>query len=232
MKTKAHQIYRLASGEIVPGVTTALGILAKPALVPWANKLGLTGIDVRKYVDDKADIGTLGHAMTTNHLIGAETDTSDYSKNQIDAAENSFLSYLEWEKAHPVIMVYFVEKQLVSEEHRFGGTEDIYCVISDSDDYRELIDLKTGNGIYEESVYQVAALKVLLEENGYKVDRARILNIPRSEDEAFMEKVLSDRELQFGWDIFLNALSIYQAKKLMKEGNAKNKKKGGRENGD
>jgi hypothetical protein len=225
MKTKAHQIYKLASGEIVPGVTTALGVLAKPALVPWANKLGLAGIDVRKYVDDKADIGTLAHKMVEAHIMGKEADTADYSKNQIDRAENSVLSYLEWEKAHPIIKVYFVEKQLVSETHKFGGTEDIYCMIQgDQDDYRELIDLKTGNGIYEESVYQVAALKHLLEENGFRVDRARILNIPRNEDEAFTEKVLSDRELDFGWEIFLHALGICQNKKEMKAGNQKKKK--------
>jgi len=223
-KTAAHQIYRLGSGEIVPGVTTALGVLSKPALVPWANKLGLQGIDVRKYVDDKADIGTLAHQMVEDHLLGMETNTTDYSKNQIDQAENSVLSYLEWEKNHPILKVLFVEKQLVSETHKFGGTEDIYC-FSDGEKY-ELIDLKTGKGIWEEAVYQVAALKKLLEENGHEVDQARILNIPRSEDEAFMEKVLSPKELEIGWQIFLHCLGIYNAKKMMKEGNGKNKKGG------
>ncbi len=217
MKTKAHQIYRLNSGDIVPGVTTVLGCLAKPALVPWANKLGLAGLDVRKYVDDKAEIGTLAHQMVEDHLLGKTTETVDYSKNQIDAAENSLLSWLEWEKGHPIIKVYFVEKQLVSEKIAFGGTEDIYCVVENGqEESRELIDLKTGSGIYEEAVYQVAALKVLLEENGFFTDRCRIINIPRTEDEKFLDKLLSPVELNFGWKIFLACLEIYNSKKEMK----------------
>ena len=41
---RAHQRYKIEDGTIVPGVTTVVGILNKPALVPWANKLGLEGI--------------------------------------------------------------------------------------------------------------------------------------------------------------------------------------------
>ena len=210
-KTKAHIRYKLTDGTIVPGVTTVLGILNKPALVPWANKLGLKGIDVKKYVDDKADIGTLGHAFVTDHLAGKKTDTSDYSQNQIDQAENSALSFWNWEKDHKIEHIFFVEEPLISEAHRFGGTQDIYCRINGKN---ELIDLKTGNGIYDEHMYQVAALKVLLEENGCPVDIARVVNIPRSEDEAFMEKVISEGQLEIGRQIFMSCLSIYNLKKL------------------
>jgi hypothetical protein len=210
-KTKAHIRYRIADGSIVPGVTTVLGILNKPALVPWANKLGLQGIDVKKFVDDKADIGTLGHAMVTDKLAGKETDTSDYSKNQIDLAENCALSFWEWEKNNKIEHIFFVEEPLVSEVHKFGGTQDIYCRINGKN---ELIDLKTGKGIFDEHMYQVAALKVLLEGNGCPVDVARVVNIPRSEDESFLEKVISEKELEIGRQIFMNCLSIYQLKKL------------------
>jgi hypothetical protein len=213
MKTKAHQRYFLKDGTLVPGVTTILGsVLSKPALVPWANKLGLAGIDVKRYVDDKADIGTLAHQMVEDHLMGEKTDTSDYSKNQIDAAENAYLSWLEWEKKNPIKEVIFVEKQLVSEKYGFGGTEDIYCMIGG----RELIDLKTGSGIYDEAIYQVAALKMLLEENGYPVDTCRIINIPRTEDEKFLERILSHTERQGGWIIFLSCLAIYNTKKQLR----------------
>ena len=208
-KTKAHQRYKVGN-EIVPGVTTVLGVLAKPALVPWANKLGLKGIDVTKYVDDKAAIGTLAHDMITNGLIKAETDTKDSSANQISEAENSVLSWLAWEEEHKIEEVIFVEKQLVHQDLKFGGTNDIYAVI---DGQFELIDLKTGNGIYDEHQYQVAALKNLLAVNGHSVDRVRILNIPRTEDESFQELVLSPLQLDTGWQIFLNCLHIYQLRK-------------------
>jgi hypothetical protein len=209
-KTKAHIRYRLKNETIVPGITTVLGILNKPALVPWSNKLGLQGIDVKKYVDDKADIGTLGHDMVTDKLVGKETDTSDYSVNQIDLAQNCALSFWEWEKGNKIEEVVFVETPLVSEVWKYGGTEDIYCKING--DYT-LIDLKTGTGIYKEHRYQVAALTKLLQEHNHKVDKVRVLNIPRTEDERFVEEVLTWRQIEYGWDIFYHCLQIYQLQK-------------------
>jgi len=211
-KTKAHIRYKLAGGSIVPGVTTVLGLLAKPALVPWANRMGLQGIDTNKYVDDKAAIGTLGHAMITDRLMKVTTDTSDYSKNQIDLAENSVLSFWEWEKDHRIEEVLFCERPLVSEIHRFGGTLDIYAAVNGQ---KEIVDLKTGSGIYPEHIFQVATLKVLLEENGFPVAATRVVNIPRAESEAFAERVVSETENRVGWEIFKNLLSVYYLKKEM-----------------
>jgi hypothetical protein len=217
-KTQAHQRYRLKptvdwpKGQIVPGVTTIVNILAKPALIPWANKLGLQGIDVGKYVDDKADIGTLGHTMVENLLQGKETDFSDYTANQKLAAENSVLSFLNWQKNHK-IEVIFVEKQLVSEEHHYGGTGDIYAKV---DDALELIEIKTGKGIWPEHFIQTAANFSLLKENGYQVDRCRILNIPRGEGEAFAEVIVPNIGLNY--DLFHHCLQIYNIRKQLKGG--------------
>jgi len=211
MKSKAHIRYKTKDGAIVPGVTTVLNLLAKPALVPWANRMGLQGIDTSKYVDDKADIGTLAHAMITDKLTGKETDTTDYSKNQIDLAENSCLSFWEWEKDHKIESVEFVERPLVSEAYRFGGTQDIFCRIAGK---KNLIDLKTGKGgFYPEHGYQVAALKQLLIENSYNVDVVRVLNIPRAEDESFNEKICTEKSLLVWLEIFRCCLKIYNLKK-------------------
>ena len=209
-KAAAHQRYYLESKKLAPGLTTVLGILNKPALVKWSNNLGLSGINVSSYVDELASIGTLGHQMVTDSLVGEVPDTSDYSTNQIDAAENSVLSFLTWEIHNPIDKTFWVEKQLVSEIHRFGGTADIYCLCKGS---KELIELKTGKGIWPEHLYQVAAQKMLLEENDCHVDRCRVLNIPRSEDESFLEHILTDKEIKIGQEIFLHCLAIYYLKK-------------------
>ena len=214
-RDKAHIRYKTKDNDPVPGATTILGILNKPALVKWSNNLGLQGISVDKYVDDKAAIGTLGHALVTDHYAGVTTDTSDYSANQIDQAQNSALSFWEWEKGHPIKRAVLVETPLVSEIHRFGGTADLY--VETQDGALELLDLKTGKGIWPEHEYQVAAYRELLFEAGHAVDRVRILNIPRSEDEAFVEKVLSEQELETGWKIFLCCLEIYNLKKGAKK---------------
>ena len=211
-KVKAHIRYRLKDNTIVPGVTTIVEQLGwnKRVLINWANRIGLEGIQAAKYKDDKADIGTLAHAMITDKLLGKETDTSDYSKNQIDQAENSVLSFWEWEKDHKIEPI-LVEKPLVSEMLGFGGTPDIYGLVND---FHELVDLKTGSGIYPEYFVQVAAYRELLQENGNSVAKVRILNIPRAESETFQEQVVGNVDLY--WHIFLNCLEIYKTQKKIR----------------
>ena len=218
-KTKAHARYRLKptedypKGQIVPGVTTIVGVLDKPALVPWANKMGLKGIDTRKYVDDKANIGTLAHALIIGELLGEETDVSGYSQQQIDAAENACLSFYEWQKEHS-LEIFEAEQALVSEKYKFGGKFDVFGLI---DKVQELLDLKTGSGIWEEHYYQLGGYLLLLEENGRHVGRIRILNIPRSEDENFQEITLSGRMMELSKEMFLDCLSIYNRKKEVRK---------------
>lgn len=211
-KVKAHIRYRLKDNMIVPGDTTIVGQLGwnKQILINWANRIGLQGIEAGKYKDDKADIGTLAHAMITNRLVGKATDTDDYSKNQIIQAKNSVRSFDEWEKGHK-IEVIFVEKPLVSEEFGFGGTHDVYGRLNG---LYELIDLKTGSGIYPEMFIQIAGYWHLLIENGCEVDKVRILNIPRDDSEAFQEQLIGNIDLY--WKIFLNLLEIYKTNKKIK----------------
>ena len=61
--SKAHIRYKLKDGTVVPGATTITGLLNKPFLITWANRLGLEGIDSTKYRDAAADIGTLAHQI-------------------------------------------------------------------------------------------------------------------------------------------------------------------------
>lgn len=207
MKAKAHIRYKDSEGKIVPGVTTILGVLNKPALVRWANNLGLQGIDSSKYRDQMADIGTLAHYLIVCHLRKEKPDTSEYSQEDIGKAENCLLSYFEWEKGHKIEPI-IVEAPLVSEKFGYGGTVDCYCKMNGD---LCLIDFKTGKGIYEEYIYQLAAYERLLLDSGHKVDNVRILRIGRSEDEGFEEKVVKDTETE--WEIFRRCLEIYKLKK-------------------
>ena len=206
-RTKAHRTYRLEDGTIVPGVTTILGILNKPALVKWANNLGLQGIDSSKYVDEKAAIGTLAHQMIADYLRGEETDTSEYSKIQIDQAENAVLAFFEWEKAHPIEVV-LIEEPMVSEQFRFGGTVD--CLGKINGDLC-LIDFKTSKGIFPEMMIQVVAYRQLLIEHGYAIDQVIILRVGRTDDEGFEERRVN--ELGKRWEIFRHCLEVYRLQK-------------------
>jgi len=206
-----HQSYYNKDKIKVPGVTTVLNILSKPNLLDWAWKCGLKNIDYKAERDTKADIGTLAHKMITEKLMGNEIDTSDYLPEEIDKAENCVISFWTWYKQNP-IKVEFVEKQMVSEKYQFGGCCDIYGSILG---IPMLIDLKTGKAIYEEFMYQLAAYKQLLIDNGYPVKLCKIIRIGREENEGF--EVLDFEDTEIEMDIFLNALSIYNLKKLIKK---------------
>ena len=119
-KSKQHTVYKLKDGTRVPGVTTVLNVLNKPALVPWANKMGLQGIDTTKYVDAAALAGTAAHAMIQAHLTGEVFDGTSYPQDLLSLAENGFIKYLDWEKGHKIEDVHS-ELQLVSERWRYGG---------------------------------------------------------------------------------------------------------------
>jgi len=209
-RTKAHTRYKLADGTIVPGVTTILGILSKPALVKWANNLGLQGIDSSKYVDEKASIGTLAHQMIADYLRGIETDTSEYSKVQINQAENSVLSFFKWEESHKIIPI-LIEEPLISEQYRFGGTIDCLGEVNGE---LCLIDFKTSRGIFPEMLIQVAAYTKLLAEYNYQIKSARILRIGRTEDEGFDDRVVTSIDKR--WEVFCHCLGIYNLQKELK----------------
>ena len=210
-KTQAHTRYKNAEGKIVPGVTTILGILNKPALIKWANNLGLQGIDSTKYRDEMGEIGTLAHQMIVDYFNNKETDTSDYSKKQIELAENCLLSFWEWEKQHKIAVV-FAEFQLISNE--YGGTIDCYCSL---DGELTLLDFKTGKAIYPEMLHQLAAYSELLTEGGHPVKAARILRIGREEGEGFEERVITDTSKHL--ELFKHCLAIYNLQKEIRKEN-------------
>jgi len=214
-KTKQHQIYKLKDGTRVPGVTTITGMEAKPYLIPWANRLGLEGIKTTEYVDHLAEIGTLAHQMVADHLRGKKTNTSEYTKEQIDKSENSFLSYLEWEKGKTIEPI-LIEEPLVSERYRYGGQIDSLLKVNG---VIGLHDLKTGKAIYDDWFIQLIAYTYLLYENGYVENWANlpaiILRIGRDETEGFEVGYGHNHELLF--KKFLILRDLYQVNKEIKK---------------
>lgn len=218
-KARIHTVYTKADGMRVPSVTTVLSELAKPALIHWAWKLGIEGMDYKTFRDELADVGSLAHKMILMHLKREKLDQSDFTANQISLAENCFLKYLEWERQHKVEPIA-IETPMVSEMLGFGGTPDFYGNV---DDLSTLMDFKTGKGIYPEFWYQMAAYSQLVIENSKeayqdvkKISNYRILNIGRDETENFVEEQRTSIHLEF--EIFISTLRIYQVKKQIKNG--------------
>lgn len=199
---KQHAVYKDKNGNTLPGTTTVLSILAKPALYQWYYKMGASGENPFKKKDTAADIGTIGHAFVMTHLKGWELDTSNLVPANVSIAENCVLSYLEWEKRQELKPI-LIEQELTND--RWGGTVDLYAELNRE---KTLIDFKTSSGIYPDMAYQLASYAQLLKDNGYEVDKAIILNIGKDENSDFQTKTWTnlDRELE----IFLNCLNIYK----------------------
>ena len=212
-KSRAHTRYVNAAGTRVPGCTTITGVMDKAALVPWANKLGLQGIEVGKYVDELATIGTLAHYMIECHLKGEKPDLDAYSKDQIDTAENGYLKFLEWQK-EVGFEARLIEQQMVSEKHQYGGTIDAYGIMKKQGDKKILCDIKTCKAVYDDHFTQVAGYDLLLLEHGYEVDEVHIIRVGRSEDEGFEDKVCHKLDLHV--KRFLICRDLYEVNKEIK----------------
>jgi len=175
---KAHQVYKNAAGKRVPGVTTVLGILDKPALLAWANRMGLEGKDINAVRDAAADIGTIAHARIEAHLRGMDFDETGLSTEALDKSATSFLRFLEWwDRSN--LSVEATEVQMVSELWQVGGTADIVALRGDR---RILVDIKTGKGIYREHRMQVAAYARMYEHVGRgRMDEVWIVRVGKED---------------------------------------------------
>jgi len=212
-----HITYKNAKEQKIVGTTTALNILAKPALIGWAYKKGLAGENLYEK-DIAANIGTIIHARIMAHLLGYEIDNFNISPEVWKLSDNSLLSFFEWAKPRKLKPI-LVETPLISEKYQYGGTPDIY---GEMDSKLTLLDFKTGSGIYPEFFLQIAAYSNLLVENGYPHEKIIILNIPKSEGDSFQVQQVSSDKLELEFKKFIHCVEIYYIDKEIK-----NNKKGG-----
>lgn len=211
-RARAHQRYRLEDGTIVPGVTTIVGLLNKPHLVAWANRMGLQGIDTTAYTAAAAGAGTCAHEMIQAMVGGPEVDFSKYTGEEIEAAQNAANKFREWLQNHDM-QTHLIEEQMVSERYRAGGTIDWY---GELDGKMTLVDIKTSGNIYAEHVIQVAAYARMLQDEKYPIDEVRILRFSREDNDDHRDFAVADRLLEAGFGIFLRLREVYDLQKEIK----------------
>lgn len=212
-KTKIHTQYKLQGGQLVPGVTTIIGILAKPALIAWAYNCGVKGIDYRKVRDNSADIGSLAHYLLLCRFSGETPDTSDYSPADLAKAHNSLKSFQAWNENNPMKPL-MVETPMVSEKFGFGGTPDLYGIRT-TDNAQILVDFKTGKAIYDEAKIQCSAYGYLIyEQTGKWPDKTLILRINTGNNEDF--EVRTVERIDAHWELFRHLLRVYELQRDLK----------------
>ena len=208
-KVEIHKGYKNKQGVKVPGVTTFLGLLAKPALIHWAWKEGSEGRDYRKVRDKAGDIGTLAHYLVECAIKGIKPDVSECSPANLEKAKNAYQSWLKWKNNFGKIETVASEVRLVCDT--FGGTLD--WVIKQNGNHI-LVDFKTSKSIFFEMSCQLAAYKYLWNINNpdKEIQTCYILRIGK-EDGEFEQRRYMDlsKELK----LFLHLRDIYYLKKEM-----------------
>lgn len=155
--------YRNKNGDKLPGTTTIISncqLGGIDGLLHWANRLGLEGKKHEEERDKAADAGTACHEMAECHARQIEFDASKYSKEVLEKAMPAFDAFKEWVDQ---TRLHIVESEisLVSELFSFGGTLDCMLV----NNKLSLGDYKTSNSIQITMLCQLAAYKILWEEN-------------------------------------------------------------------
>lgn len=210
--TKQHTIYRTADGKRVPGVTTVLGVINKPALLAWAHKCGLDVQDYRKAAEEAASIGTIAHAMCEAHLRDMKLDTHNLPPEYVNKAETSFIKFLSWWDSEGLEVVE-TECAIVSEVWRCGGTCDI--IAKDPAGRFWLIDLKTSKGIYDEMLVQTSAYADFYEEcRMVPIHKVLIVRIGKDDAGDFDTREVHNRPEQLA--VFEHALGLYRARQKAK----------------
>jgi len=217
--TAAHQRYRNKNGAIVPGVTTVIGLLAKPALVPWAWKLGMQGEDMNKVRDMAAEIGTATHYMAECRLKNEQPDfqhTTPFVKEQAMSLMPAFDKYMADNPAKTLGS----EVSVVSEKWQFGGCID-WIAVPESTGLITIRDIKTSAGIYPEYRIQLVAYKEAWDEvnPGLPIAAIEALHLDKKTK---LLTVYPFDDLKSEWEIFKHLRAIYM---LQKKADPKRNKK-------
>lgn len=175
----SHTVYKNAAGKRVPGVTTVLGMLNKPALLRWAWQQGKDGMELDAVRQSAADVGTIAHALCEAHLRGLQLDESNIAPDKLGKARCGFTRFLEFWTQQQLSVVH-TELAMVSERLQVGGTLDVLGRAESDRLY--LIDLKTSKAIYEEMLMQAAVYAAMYEEtHGQAVDDVYIVRIGKED---------------------------------------------------
>lgn len=158
--------YFVADGTKVPGTTTILNLLAKPALTPWAYKRGKQGLPLYDSRDQAAEAGTIAHDLIEQQIKRGGDDTlppqhAGAGAATIALARKGAEGFKRWAKFVKLEYLW-TERHLVSEKFRFGGTPDALASMTDVG--LLIVDWKTSNGLYDSHLYQLAAYGILVEE--------------------------------------------------------------------
>jgi len=235
----ASHTYTL-NGKKLTGITTVIGVLAKPALIQWAaneavkyifenrerfdeqnpNSVSLEVVCAEartahtKKKDAAAEHGTDAHALVEEYIN--ECMETFGGKPHTEEPPESIGKFVDWAVGN-VDHFLFSERQMFNKKLFLAGTADFACVMKDG---KKLIgDFKTSSGIFGIDYFlQCAGYKILAEGEGdTPYDGCVIVRLGK--------KGPSDFEVSYRYDsktdveAFMACLTIYRAQATFKKPN-------------
>ena len=232
VKAHKHQHYNTADVE-VPSVTQALGMINKPFLVNWANKLGRDGkktVDVTRVA---ALTGTLAHAyiqgfledpvnFMDNVVFDVESEEDAEIQKVALSCFNKFTSFYDTVKPKLLKSEVSMIMDKGDMSDRYGGTIDY---IAEIDGEPVIIDFKTSANVSNEYLLQLVAYYNLLKdgvvmESGEKLDydikKVALLMLPKEELQPYKFIIYDIEKLLPLHTYFKSALNLYHFSAALK----------------
>ena len=222
----------------IPGTTSILQVINKPALIPWAvgeackylqtilipgksyDELEIKDmLDQAKWAhrrkkDTAADIGVFVHQWCEDYITG-KNPPMPINEN----IRNGVQAFLDWQKANQVAF-HLAEQVVYSKEYNYAGTFDFTATLNGE---LMLGDFKTSSGIYDEMFFQTAAYQIARQEEYPKEKYKANVILRLGKDGEFESKVSYDFEKNK--TAFLGAHALYTRLEEMKQEYFRNKNK-------
>lgn len=206
--------------KFVPGVTSILKLLDKPALVQWSANCAvqyilegwqkaMEGPDGliepsafatlcqeaktahRRLSKAATDVGSLVHSFAERVLV----DRRAAIPTDPQAAKGA-AAFLEWYHSRKIEPIH-VERMVFSKTWYYAGTVDFYGRI---DGELCVLDFKTSSGLYLEMILQLAAYAVALtEETGERIDTGWIVRLDKKTGKCQPYKIPLTQQTKDAW---------------------------------
>lgn len=214
------------AGKPVPGVTTILRVLDKPALMPWAANMAadhfLSAVKSgRTDYDEIHKESKKAHSQKSSTAAGIGTNVHKYAECvlkgqptpelETDGAKRGAEAFHSWLSAHKVVLKAS-ERLVFSHQFYYAGTCDL---VAEIDGELTVGDFKTSSGIFNEARFQTAAYQQAIEEEkGIKFSQRIVIRFDKKTGK-FETKTFKNLDLDFGG--FRHALEMHRTIQAIKE---------------
>lgn len=223
----------LANGKKIDGVTGALDVISKPALIPWAAKctaeyveenwkpgVAYDEIQIKEVLklaknahrhkkDRAADIGSLVHAWIEAYANGATLQPLPINEE----AKLGVGAFLQWVNEHKVVFE-MSEVKVYSKKYEYAGTLDFIATV---DGHRMLGDIKTSSNIYDVMFLQTSAYQLARQEEFPTEEFMGHVIVNCKKDGKLLTKISAASEYKPNSEAFLFALGLRRRIRQMEE---------------